>query len=80
MIRTQVNLTDEQYRKLKAEARSKSKSVSALIRDSVDKRLTRSGSAGILLEMARRAGKSGEKNLARDYKRYLYGDKSKYAK
>jgi len=30
--------------------------------------------------MAKKAGRSGQKNLARDYKRFLWGDKSKFAK
>lgn len=82
MIRTQINLTEEQYRQLQLEARRKDQSISALVREAVDKAVVkkRKGNARILLEMAKGAGRSGEKNLARDYKRYLYGDKSKYAK
>jgi len=83
MIRTQINLTEDQYRELQQEARRKSQSLSAIVRDVIDKKLgakIKKGNAWILLEMAKKAGRSGEKNLARDYKRYLYGDKSKYAK
>ena len=81
MIRTQINLTEEQYRRLQLEAKAKSRSVSALVRQALEKpQSKKKGNAWILLEMAKHAGRSGQKDLAQNYKRYLYGDKSKYAK
>jgi len=82
MIRTQINLTDSQYRYLQNEAKKRSRSLSAIIRDAIDKKLTKGkeGNAWVLLAMAKKAGRSGQKNLARDYKRFLWGDKSKFAK
>ena len=82
MIRTQINLTEQQYRQLQLEARRKAKSLSAIIRGAVDKNLanTKKGNTWILLEMSKKAGRSGDKYLAQNYKQYLYGAKSKYAR
>ncbi|MBI2326810.1 hypothetical protein HYU92_00675 [Candidatus Curtissbacteria bacterium] len=79
-----MNLRLEQYQHLQLEARRKAKSLSAVIRETIDKQLGKTpaqkGDASVLLAMAKKAGRSGLKKLAQDYKRYLYGDKSKYAK
>lgn len=77
MIRTQINLSEEQYRQLQLEAKRRSESLSAIIRKLIDKKLTRKkkGNAWVLLEMAKKAG-HGPKDLAENYKEYLYGKKS----
>jgi predicted DNA-binding ribbon-helix-helix protein len=73
MIRTQVQLTDVQARRLKSLARQRKVSMAALVREAVD-RLTGDDDYG----ERRRAAiasfgrfSSGQPNIARDHDRYL---------
>lgn len=77
MIRTQINLTEEQYRNLQLEAKRKAQSLSAVVREKIDKAIAKKkkGNAWVLLEMAKKAG-HGPADLAENYKEYLYGKKS----
>ena len=79
MVRTQIQLTDKQSRALKFMAAQQGKSVSELIRQSVDELLS---SAGVVDNAERRrraiaaAGRfrSGHKDLSTDHDRYLAED------
>ena len=79
MIRTQIQLTQEQSRALKRLATQQGKSVSELVRHSVDQLIKSSG--GIDIEERHRraiaaAGKfhSGLNDLSTDHDRYLAED------
>ena len=75
MIRTQIQLTDEQARALKRLAAKEGKSVAELIRVSVDDLIRRAGNAGpeeLRQRALSAAGKlSGPENLATDHDAYL---------
>jgi len=76
MIRTQINLRENQYQLLHAKAKTERESLSETIRkilDSFLKTRKQESNAWILLEMAKHAGRSGEKNLSTTYKKILYG-------
>lgn len=88
MIRTQINLEEEQYRILTLEAQRQNRSVSALIRETIDKQLVRKskkGNAKILLELAKNAVDFKKINpetpddLIENMDEYLYGRKSEQA-
>lgn len=77
MLRTQINLREEQYHLLRIQAQREGESISELIRKLLDSamRIKEKNNAYILLEMAKAAGKSGVKNLSANYKQVLYGGK-----
>ena len=76
MIRTQVQLTEEQARALKARARAEERSVSELVRECVAEYLSRRRTPDIQ-ELAERARglkgrfRSGHPDLAEAHDRYL---------
>lgn len=76
MIRTQIQLTEEQARALKARARAEERSVSELVRECVAEYLSRRHTSDIQ-ELARRAlglkgrFRSGHPDLAEAHDRYL---------
>ena len=76
MVRTQIRLTDEQFRSLKALAREEGRSVADLVRQSVDEYLARRPTVD-RAELIRRARgltgryRSGTPDLAEDHDRYL---------
>lgn len=76
MVRTQINLRDNQYHLLVVKARREGESISEVVRrilDSALKTKKEESNAWILLDMAKHAGRSGEKNLSTTYKKLLYG-------
>ncbi|HET7091268.1 MAG TPA: ribbon-helix-helix domain-containing protein [Anaerolineae bacterium] len=79
MLRTQIQLTEEQSRALKMLAAKQGKSVSELIRQSVD-RLIQSAGAVDMADRRRRAlaaagqFRSGQTDLAVEHDRYLAED------
>ena len=77
MLRTQINLREEQYHLLRIQAQREGESLSELIRKILDSamRIKEKDNVYILLEMAKVAGKSGVKNLSTSYKQILYGGK-----
>lgn len=76
MVRTQIRLTDEQFRSLEALAREGGRSVADLVRQSVDEYLARRPTAD-RAELIRRARglvgryRSGVPDLAEDHDRHL---------
>ena len=76
MVRVQVQLTGQQARALRARARFSERSISALVRESVDRFLSRE-SRPDRQELVRRACevrgrfRSGVPDLAQDHDRYL---------
>ena len=76
MIRTQIQLTEEQARALKAQARMEERSMAELVREYVAEYLARRRTPGVR-ELARRARglkghfRSGAPNLAEGHDRYL---------
>ncbi len=79
MLRTQVNLREDQYQILRIQAKKENESLSEIVRKLIDlgvKSHRQENNAYILLEMVKEAGKSGEKHLATTYKRLLYGQTS----
>lgn len=85
MIRTQINLEEEQYRLLQLEAQLNKRSLSGIIREVIDKGFMmkqRSKKKYTLLDIAKHATK-GEKDIPNDisenHDEYLYGKKSKFA-
>ena len=86
LIRTQVNLEEEQYRLLQLEAQRQNRSLSDLIRETIDKKFIkgkRKSNAGALLELAKHAVSFKKYNVPVDIIEnmddYLYGKKSKWA-
>lgn len=77
MLRTQVNLREDQYQNLRIQALQEGESVSEVVRKLLDSsmNLKKKNNASLLLEMAQKAGKSGIKNLSESYKQVLYGEK-----
>lgn len=92
MKRTNIYLDETQYKKLLKVAEGKSTTVSSLIRQMIDESLQHSYESRkkrpigeVLVEMGRNAPKikkiKGEPNLtSQNYKEFLYGKYSKYAK
>ena len=76
MIRTQIQLTEEQARALRAQARAEERSMSELVRESVAEYLARRRTPDIQ-DLARRARalegrfRSGHPDLAEAHDRYL---------
>ena len=72
MKRVQIQLTEEQDARLKRRARASGRSVSALIREAVD-RLSGGGDRDRVRRVMRLAGKyrSGVSDLAENHDRYL---------
>lgn len=88
LIRTQVNLEEEQYRLLSLEAQRQKRSLSDLIRESLRNQFMRTkkkGNAHLLLELAQNAidfkkiRPRPPKDLIENMDEYLYGKKSKWA-
>lgn len=78
MIRTQINLEEEQYRLLTLEAKRQNRSLSDLIRKAVNesfKQIATKGNADVLIRLSKLGGKSGDPYLAQNYKKYLYEKK-----
>lgn len=78
MIRTQLNLRENQYELLQEKAQRAGESLSEVVRKILDAELKtkkQESNAWVLLEMAKHAGRSGEKNLSTTYKKILYGGK-----
>lgn len=78
MLRTQVNLREDQYQTLRIQAEQEGESISEVVRKLLDSSMKLKGkeaSASMLLEMAQKASKSGVKNLSTSYKQILYGEK-----
>lgn len=85
MIRTQINLKEEQYRLLQLEAQRQKQSLSELIRETIDKKFRKSRKSGdALLELAKNAVDFKKINpkvpddLIENMDEYLYGRKSKW--
>jgi hypothetical protein len=86
MIRTQVYLTEEQTRSIKLRAQQEARSEAEVIRELVDKGLTRGDGAPrrkstgeTLLELAalgKQLGIAGPADLSTNHDDYLYGDKA----
>lgn len=76
MIRTQVNLREDQYRELRFQSKEEGESFSELLRQVIDRYLPRQrkeGNASILLRMAKKAVATGkDRSLSIAYKRHLY--------
>jgi len=76
MIRTQIYLTEELYRDVEALARRQKKTKSQVIRESLEEGLEgkkKTYNAGkILLKIAGKAVKGGEKDLSENIDKYLY--------
>ena len=76
MIRTQIQLTEEQARALKAQARMEERSMAELVRECVAEYLARQSTPDVR-ELARRARglkgrfRSGSPDLAEAHDRYL---------
>ncbi len=77
MIRTQIQLTEQQARRLRAQARERGVSLAEMIRRLVDRGLTEeaAGRARLYEQAARVVGRfpdrRGARNVARDHDRYL---------
>lgn len=85
LIRTQINLEENQYRLLTLEAQRQNRSLSDIVRETVDKKfnlIKKKGNAGALLELAKQAvsfqkyNKNIPKDLIEHMDEYLYGKKS----
>ena len=76
MHRTQIQLEERQYRYLKAMARRRGKSISALLRELVDEQIREQDKRGNdpLLEIVGMA-EGPEEATARHHDDYLYGNK-----
>lgn len=74
MLRTQVNLREDQYQTLRIQAQQEDESVSEVVRKLLDSamKVKAESSASLLLQMAKAAGKSRIKNLSTSYKQILY--------
>lgn len=87
MVRTQIYITQKQYRVLTQKAAVEKTTVSQLIRNLVDRQLSegksqykRKNAGSVLLEMARDAKRlnlKGPSDLASNVDTYLYGEKAK---
>lgn len=78
MLRTQVNLREDQYQTLRIQAEQEGESISEVVRKLLDSSMKLKGkdaNASLLLEMSQKAGRSGIKNLSTSYKQILYGKK-----
>ena len=77
MHRTQIQLEERQYRFLKARAKHKGKSLSALIRELVDEEMHQetAGNDPLLDILGMAEGPKGA--TARQHDRYLYGSRKK---
>ncbi len=78
MLRTQVNLREDQYQSLRIQAEQEGESISEVVRKLLDSSMKQKGkdaSASLLLEMSQKASRSGIKNLSTSYKQILYGGK-----
>lgn len=73
-VRTQISLTDEQYVTLKAIAEERGESMSAVIREAVDRLVTgsRPDPVAALLSISGIA-EGGPRDLAENHDYYLYG-------
>jgi hypothetical protein len=77
MIRTHIQLTEQQARRLRAQARERGVSLAEMIRRLVDRGLTQEagGRARLYQQAARVVGRfpdtRGARNVARDHDRYL---------
>lgn len=87
MIRTQINLTRKQHRLLKLEARRQDRSVSDLIRETINKQFLKKKkqkNTNVLLELAKNAVDFKKINpdvpddLVENIDEYLYGKRSKW--
>ena len=87
LIRTQINLEEEQYRILQHEAERQNRSLSDLIRETINKKFVkvkRKGNAQALLNLAKHAvsfkeyNPSVPKDIVENLDDYLYGKKSKW--
>ncbi len=79
MIRTQISLTEDQMRRLRAEARRRRTSIAALLRDAVDRTIPdetemRARRIDALLGAAGSVA-SGSGTVARDHDDVLAGDR-----
>ncbi|PIZ42133.1 hypothetical protein COY34_03395 [candidate division WWE3 bacterium CG_4_10_14_0_2_um_filter_42_8] len=74
MIRTQINLKEDQYKILLLESKRQKRSLSELVREMIETCFIKQkkGNAGVLLKMADKAGISGEPNLSLNYKELLF--------
>lgn len=79
MIRTNMYFPKQLYELLKSEARREEISIAELVRNLVEKGISKrkrfKNGAQVLLEMAKHAGRSGLPDLARNHDEYLYGSK-----
>jgi len=73
MIRTQVQLTEEQFRKLKRVAAERRVSMATLVREAVDRSFTQDDRARRRARAIAVVGKfrSGERDVGRNHDRYL---------
>lgn len=87
LIRTQINLEEKQYRLLQLEAQRQNRSLSDLIRETIDKKFNkhqRKINAGALSRIAQHAvdfkkiNPNAPDDLAENHDEYLYGRKSKW--
>lgn len=88
LVRTQINLEEEQYRLLTLEARRQKRSLSDIVRETIDKKFIqprKKDNAGALVELAKHAVSFKKFNpnvpddLIENMDDYLYGKKSKWA-
>lgn len=79
MVRTQINLRENQYQAIQEKARREGESLSEVVRDIIDSTLKtkkQESNAWVLLEMAKHAVSTGrDRNLSTTYKKILYGGK-----
>lgn len=88
MIRTQINLEEEQYRLILMEARRQNRSLSDIVRESINKQFIKphkKSSSGALLMLAKNAvdfkkiNPHAPDDLVENMDEYLYGKRSKWA-
>ena len=88
LVRTQINIEEEQYRLLILEAQRQKRSLSDIVRETIDKKFIKpqkKNNAGALLRIAQHAVDFKKINpnvpddLAENHDEYLYGRKSKWA-
>lgn len=80
MLRTQVYLTQDIYDRLQLQTQIYQVPMAEIVRKTLDKNLPEKtqGNAKVLLELAKLGIKGGDKNLSKNYKKYLFDNK--YAK